>query len=421
MFKHLASEFVGMENLDYTPRSIMAIGIVEAVKALITKSSTSKETEATITHLIQKHTHMNVSFRWMSERNAYCQPEALDKNHIFWQERARLFESFDEGADYGKIADGLGGVNLANGTVSGALTKIKFKLRCGKPDKLITSTKSVNDIARRVSAVIFHELGHAFTNCIYFGRASTTNLILAELYARWRKMPKSSRYSIISSLEKSKSIQGDNSRLANTEDPDLVVVSITNNHFTTLASEVGEDIYTKRGCEALADQYAARLGFASDLALALRDIGDMGTTAQVYIYRSLRGILTFAFLWSAPVILALGLVGLVFILELLAPEAGDEYDTGERRIEVLENELKRQLALDHDSKTRNILLQSLSSIREMDAKDYTLSTFHLELLRLVMPGTRARHNNMILQKKLEDLTASELYVSKAKLEKLNED
>lgn len=414
---------VAMENLTYVGKREFAQTINETIFSLLQQKIDQRTARSTIEEVIRTSTRMKVNFVWENSANAYMRPHDLDKNHIFWQEKAKLMEQFNHSFDFGNLKEGFGHIDLAKGTVAGFLTEMEFTVGCGLPHLLITSTKNLKDIAARTTAIILHEVGHAYTTCLYMGRCSLTNYVLAEVESRWAGMPESKRYDVIKALKKN-GVDPKNDNLAKNNDAAKVSTVLLVAHFTELRNELGVDVYSKRGCEALADQYVARAGYGAELALALREVTMSANPTAIYIARVLilLSLTTNIPGFSWAMIGACAAVALV-IEATGNGEASEEYDRPERRIKVIENEMVRLLRVDLTREQKTNILHDLEMLRS-EMREYgeikPIGAFKMAtmLFRTILPGARARHNLFVLQKQLEDLTASELYVSAAKLENL---
>lgn len=420
---HYVISSVSMENLTYVGKREYAQTIEETILSLMQQKIDQRTARAKIEETIRTGTRMKVNFVWENYANAYMRPHDLDKNHVFWQEKAKLMEQFNRNFDFGKLKEGFGYIDLNKGTVAGFLTEMEFTVGCGLPHVLITSTKDQKSIAARTTAIILHEIGHAFTTCLYMGRCSLTNYVLAEVESRWADMPESKRYDVIKGLKQG-GVDPKNDNLAKSKDAAKVSTVLLAAHFTEIRNELGADVYSKRGCEALADQYAARAGYGAELALALREVTMSPNPAAAYIARTLilMGISVAVPVFAPTMVIICAASALA--LELSASgESAEEYDRPERRLKVIENELKRLLRIDLTRDQKMTILHDLEMFRT-EMQEYGevkhLAAFRMAtmLFRTILPGARARHNLFVLQKQLEDLTASELYVSAAKLENL---
>lgn len=420
-----------MENIKMDLDHPLGKGIERIIVRLINREVGQKDSAQEIENVIRKTLNLNATFGWIREANAYVEHQDLDKNHPFWHHVFKPYAGFDFG-DLGKIKLGFGEVDTVSGRVSGPLSEIRFAIRCGVPDTLIVRIKDPVQKARRVTAIILHEIGHAFTHCLYFGRTAVTNLVLMEATSRWQGADEKIRVEILEAIEKNRVIQKvDVQKLSTVKDGAIVFTALLNDHFIDMANELGCDLYSKRGCEALADQFAVRLGYGKDLALGLSEMQDLGA---VGVFMSLMGL--FRAVTIAGSIISTGgmfllspvgviITALGILAAFRAPEAGEIYDRPTRRLEVIRNELRRMLSLDLSNEDKRSTLAALQEIdiAIKDTSDYPLTRInYVNLVKFivtwVIPVTRERQRSMAFQKRLEDLMSSKLYETSARLENL---
>ena len=181
--------------------------------------------------------------------------------------------------DYGRLenVDGLrmirkakgavkGGVDTKRNTVSGVFKDVTLMIHLPMNDTLagfLTAEES--------AAIFLHELGHGFVYFEYLSRTCTTNQVLAGLS---KGLDGSDSYGnkqmLLGEIAKSVGLSSvDVNTLAATNDRrvmDTIIITALHKEY---AKETGYDIYDKTANEALADQYATRMGAGRALVTGL--------------------------------------------------------------------------------------------------------------------------------------------------------
>lgn len=161
-----------------------------------------------------------------------------------------------------KITDLLNGkIDYQSGNVSGFFSELKHEITY--------STKTLNGdlTAPMLTALHFHEVGHAWVNCVLLGESLATNIVIAEYLGQ---------YDFTATAEKkiqvgkaALKLSGVNSDLPKDADVAEITALVLKGQVDRIQRHAGTRWYDHRLTETLADQFAVRFGTAADLIRAL--------------------------------------------------------------------------------------------------------------------------------------------------------
>jgi hypothetical protein len=201
--------------------------------------------------------------------NLYVFMPDLNRNHVLHDQiRTMVYEEHDAKPFLEKKGFLSGGVNLKNGTVSGDYTKVEANVYIGIG---LLSQGSWCSIKELVAGVL-HEIGHFFSYLEMLGRFLRTNYLLDEFVSKMLKVEsKEQRTVLLSELE-------ENTKTKIAKKADIATMARTGEAYSVLVLtqaakaseyELGVNVYDVRAWEQLADNYAARHGYAKHLAIFL--------------------------------------------------------------------------------------------------------------------------------------------------------
>lgn len=295
---------------------------------------------------------------------------------------------------------------------------------------------------REMTAVILHEIGHAFTSCEYINRTVATNQVLADIAAArsGNKEEMVTAVIIKAASEQDLTAKQKDALLACTRPQDYVIVAYAVAD-EKCRSELGLSVYESTSCEQLADQYAARCGAGRDLVLALDKLmhswgsysDDSKATSiglQLTGLAISSAISSLLFATSAVSFAMLGAISAISVAFLggLATSKFlplQMYDNIPDRFARIKHQLIEQLK-DHTQSAamRAALLADIAEIEKTisyaqeHSPDRTYSYAHYVAL-LISGMYRKRFDMELLQKQLESLASNNLFVQAAKLKTLS--
>jgi hypothetical protein len=126
--------------------------------------------------------------------------------------------------------------------------------------------------ARELSAVFFHELGHVFTYYEYMYNASRTNILISEVLTNIKDKGGDVDYVFVrvGELSEGKVSKAEVEKLM--EDKSKLVVflgTLAHDRYSSFSQDIRGNLMTAANSEQLADSFASRLGYESEILLGL--------------------------------------------------------------------------------------------------------------------------------------------------------
>ena len=317
-----------------------------------------------------------------------------------------------------------GTIDLRNAKVTGIFSSLPVDIYMGFDDLKRSGLSS-----REIAAVLMHEVGHAFVGFeLTFNTLLTNQILLAAHKSLVNK--DHTQYEYV--LKTTERVLGENSgiytELKDETDSKVVTVVLMTKFNEKRRSELGTAAYDYSAYEALADNFATRMGLGRELVTGLETILRIhgapeyhrGTRITILVvqvvmnvYLSVLGII------GGPVgMLIMG--ALIFLLMTWGSSDGakgnntyDKLTIRYRRIrEQIINYLKNR---NLDQKLVKKLLQDLNVIDKVieDARDYT--SFYGVIGNIIYPSNWVLSSRKNTQRVLEELAANDLYVKVAQL------
>ena len=262
----IASEEIDFQGGGFFRELCALFTELEGVKpAAIPDQDSAMQLPAVIAH----YTGMNVKVAWGSEGPA-ASPPALTKNHVLlsrWGDHYRHHMVTNVDADR-LIAESrtrpIGRVDRKNGCVSGVFSEVESTVYL--PVTLFAKKFTAGEAA----ALTLHELGHIFAFFDLVSHALTTNQILAGLS---KKLDQSAgikdREAVLARVKSIAELEDlDVEMLARSNDRKVVELVVVSSIARELQSELGMPLFDTNSFEALADQFAVRMGAGKDLVTA---------------------------------------------------------------------------------------------------------------------------------------------------------
>lgn len=174
---------------------------------------------------------------------------------------AKRMEKLD--IDGMKIDDVLNGkVDFKNGKVSGFFSTIEHQIKYSRrtfTDKHLT--------AEELTALHFHEVGHAWVNLVFLGESLATNVILAEIVGQYdMQTTAAKKFQVGRAALKMAGVNSDVAEDATSSD---IVALVLKGQCDRMQYNAGTRWYDQRLAEVMSDQFSVRFGNGVDLAKAL--------------------------------------------------------------------------------------------------------------------------------------------------------
>ncbi len=354
-------------------------------------------------------------------------PFYSSKNHIFLpefvrgnlniREQDKLLRQFDQRQ---------GSVNLEKATVAGIFSEYEHPLYLN----LEVLIKHLNLTAGEVTAVLLHELGHAFYACYYADRTDTTNQVLASIARRLIKHNEQGDVDYVYAELTKINDEVTKDQVDKMLNGPRIIAGATwfKTIVGTVRSQMLNDTYTESAFEQRADNFAARFGYGKQLVLGLDKLSavDPGKSRSLRIFLNMSYLVSVVALASLIFgLLATGSVflGLLFVaykylfLSIYREDAQDHTYDGlkQRYLRVRQDAIDqlKQMTLDKD-KTREIL----AAIATIDAviKDTSIfKSIGTTVANFLFSGSRKASQSIEDQQLLEAMASNDLFIQSAEL------
>ncbi len=353
-------------------------------------------------------------------------PFYSNKNHIFLHEMFRgnlnikdqnkLLKEFDQKK---------GSVNLEKATVDGIFSQYDHPLYLN----FYTLIELYKMSSAEITAIILHELGHAFYACYYSDRTDRTNQILASIVRHlnntetgdieyiYREASKIS--SNIKKEEIDKMINGP--RTVASASFFKVVSEI-------VRSQTVNDTYNETAFEQRADNFASRFGYGKSLILSLEKIStgldEKSLIVRTFVHlTSTVSTLILCFLLGVSILAAnfLGIIIFGFyttILFTLSREDIRDYtydDLKIRYLRVRQDIIDQLKEIKDDKEVVKQMLDNIYTIDEAVKSTTVVRTFPAIVSNFIFSGARQAVKSIHEQQFLEALASNDLFVKSAEL------
>lgn len=291
--------------------------------------------------------------------------------------------------------------------------------------------RSLKLTSREIAAILAHEIGHCFVAYELAFRTTRTNQILASIARSSAGGDKGKFKYVLKASEEEMGLKtGVLDEVFETNDPQSALV-VTLNAVEKAASTksiMGNATYDITTFEALADNYASRLGLGRDLVTGLEKLIKVwGGTEYSFLVRFLitvNDICVINYL-IIGVVVALtsgvggaiigGMLAAFMLVNIYSRGDGREYNNVYDKLPIRFKRIKeQQIAYLKQQKLPNAeIKKTLETIEMIDQKISEISTYNgilAPIMNLIDPASRATIKARDIQQKLESLAANDLYV-----------
>ena len=436
MIKNAALESIQFQKTDLFNGITQCISKTRDKGAVNDKDFYSGDLIKELSDVIFKYTGFNFKFEDCDFGPATYLPRL--NQHIFDDaETLELFKEYIEDYDLHKDATKVlkaldvdmmeGGVSLKNSKVTGFFTKLECTMFL--PRDYLLDTTFTNE---ELSAIVLHELGHVFTTCEYLDRSVKTNQALSVML---KVMDKSSNYEekkVIFTKAKEKISLDDDAfkTIIDSKDKNLVTLVVLNQQVEACKSELGASVYDVTSCEYLADQFAARHGAGRHLVTSLDKLFSRGMPVSSPIYMSMA-------VMSAGVVATMLLVGgvaglvasipVVLLLTVTGIDTASKMDVGY----ISDNEFTRLSRIKHQmvqrlkdtsisKEEKKVIVNYLEEVEPIIKKYAGQNDVKLRNRIAFFFSKKHKYDFefMRLQKDLEEMGNSDLFIMSEKLKQL---
>ena len=403
--------------------------IVKLIEKIM-KCKNGKEADASpeaaeLRKTFEKQTNLKLNIKFNTEYPPCMMPIHINPNTILGDDIFKSYYTKDANKIMKELEEGTKSyIDLKNAKVGGIFSTIDTQIYMG-----FKNLKSYGINAREITAVLMHEVGHAFVAYELAFNTIQTNQILLSLHkSLLDNDQKLFEYTLKMTERKIGAESAVYTELKDVKDSKVVTTVVMAKMMERRKSELGTAAYDKSTYEALADNYATRMGLGRDLVTGLEKITKMyggpeysGSTRFLLNLSQLGAISYFMILGfvASPV---LGLIfggGLTLLISWL-DSVGNEYTHVYDKLKVRFKRIREQIVgrLKNKQIPADVVKRALEDLAVIDkaineAGDFT--TLMGLLGNIIYPGNWFLGSRINAQRKIEELAANDLFVKAAQL------
>lgn len=393
--------------------------LTKILEKLKRKEYNDSEACAKLNECIKRYTNLTMATRIDREipwANAGVQTAEFDQAHIFWEQWAQEYEEFT-GRMKRPLNGATGYIDTVNGRVNGVFAEYVNKLT-------ITGGLVAELSPEQAAAVILHEVGHTYTFYYYLGHVAISNLIITQavrsalnvkdIAVREKIIKQASDYLNLGEYDFiDEGDIGVGPEYSNELKSETLMLNV---YRVRHKSATGTDVYDIRSCEQLADQFATRHGAGYALATATDKFGGRngkGPVSRVSIWLS-RVMITLLMIFTG--LASFGIIPLSILLGIIGLSHEKVYDDTEYRIRLIrQNMIDRLKNLTMTKEERETLIKQIDKVLIVERNNKDTSPVSRAIAYALSKARTKEMNTEKMQKYLEDMVFSRLYVTHAKL------
>lgn len=286
--------------------------------------------------------------------------------------------------------------------------------------------ETLNLSARELTAILLHEVGHAYTHIEYSYRTVNQTMVLVDtIRDTIIKNNGSIKKALVLGYEKAF-----DEKLVTKSNTEIEAMIAISNKYLNSTRYISRQYHSYTDSEQLADQFASKFGLQLDLVSGLNKLtayhnnplvklGDI--TLSLLPAAIIFGIASLSFLFGAG-ILVIGIITvylfetIIEIFDSLTTAGGTRrastYDDSKRRVIRIKNELVRSIRLSNvDKATMGVLISNVEEINLLlnkipDDKVSVIDSFFRKLFSVSDDAI----NSKLLEQMIEDVAENELHV-----------
>ena len=435
----LASEMINYQDRSFGNKLVYAfqqahnivndepnISPTELLKTVKEKSSI--RLDEYLENLIKERTNLSIHVNLYSGIPGAIMVFPFNRNNVLLKERVRdSYYLRNEKKILLESIGAKGSVDLEKGSVSGIFETYVHTLYLDL--KLLFKTYRLT--AEEVSAIVMHEIGHAFTYYEYSNRLASTNQLLAQLSndmhngdindeKKTYTFKEIGRYLKLSDKEVSE--------LYNNSDNLILGSNIFKLYIKEIKSLRKNVKYDETSSESLADNFAVRQGFAKPLITGLDKFYSYSHYKNDFVYATVLAtefVFTFmiypALITAALInVPALGtFYALLYIATFILSDLSFKdmtYDDLKQRYNRIRLALVSALKNEDLDKTQVMdIIDGLDEINDIINETKDFMTIKERIMRLISPSSRGIAKDMERQQMIEELGSNELFVHSSRL------
>lgn len=415
MLNHLLGDLT-TEFFKFQPNSTFGDELAAEIEILadVNRLTTAKLADSKIASIIKKHLNLTINLGLYKRLNASVNVPMLAPNSVEFSNIERYFLDTTTHAKKlfksTKVIDGC--VNTDTGWVSGHFADIEIDVFLGAPlfNASVTTSK-------RLAAILLHELGHIVNGFLYVQRLSRTSYTMQTYLEDMAACPTSEKRILIA--EKAEADLGreivDKTLLENAKSSQSIALLIIDREFNADDGELGKgaENASSTTSERFADRFVAVHNYETYLAEGLVDIykyyGEKYGSNVTLRYDNFIAAVILTAIWPAGVFALVA--GFFFVKEYAIGEG--VYDSPNRRFELMRRSIVEKMKAGGYSD--EALLECFDKMIDLQTSTVDTTDIFSMIFSVTSPGVRKSYRKVMLQRLLEDLSASELRVAAARL------
>lgn len=397
------------------------------------KTADSSDAAKKLTKLVRDATGMKVDIIFDTEYPPCTLPYHINPDTILGHSTLKDFyvEESKATLDRLKKIKQSSSIDLKNGKVTGIFSEINVPIWMS-----YMQLKQMRLNARECAAITAHEIGHCFVAYELAFRTSKTNQILSAIAKAHASGDKGEYKYVLKTTEDVFDLKTgvlDEALEAKNAETAMIVTLGRINKKDREASIMGNSTYDITTFEALADNYATRLGLGKDLLIGLEKIykayGSTEYSGTARVLATVMDIISTTAIIGA----ALGAIGgspisaafLGFYLFLQWVQLdGRDHNNVYDKLSIRYKRVKEQIIAyikdkNLPAKEARKALESIAHIEKMIQEVSEYKGFIVPILNMIDPASRAVISAREIQQNLETVAANDLYVKATQIRTLD--
>ena len=419
---------IGTEAIDFQS-SVVADQITKMFEDILKckggKEADASEAHKTLVTFMEKETGLKIDLKFNTPYPPCMMPIHVNPSSILGDSDFKDYYTKDANKVIKKLEDNEKTfVDLKNGKVGGAFSVVPSQIYMG-----FRQLKDMKLTAREVAAVFMHEVGHAFVAYeLAFNTIQTNQILLALHKSLVANDQKLFEYSLKLTEKKLGPNSGVYNELKEETDTAVVTTVVMAKIQEKRVSELGTAAYDKTTYEALADNFATRMGLGRELVTSLEKIHRLYGSPEYsgetrFIYNMIQiTVATYSMLLGAvlgSVLLMIAGAPLFFLITWAVSD-GAEYQNVYDKLKIRYKRVREQLISRLKVKSlapelvKNILedLKVLDKIIEQTGE---FSSILNVVGNIIYPSNWVLSSRKNAQRLLEELASNDLFIKAAQL------
>ena len=419
---------IGTEAIDFQS-SVVADQITKMFEDILKckggKEADASEAHKTLVTFMEKETGLKIDLKFNTPYPPCMMPIHVNPSSILGDSDFKDYYTKDANKVIKKLEDNEKTfVDLKNAKVGGAFSTVPSKIYMG-----FRQLKDMKLTAREVAAVFMHEVGHAFVAYeLAFNTIQTNQILLALHKSLVANDQKLFEYSLKLTEKRLGPTSGVYNELKEETDTTVVTTVVMAKIQEKRVSELGTAAYDKTTYEALADNFATRMGLGRELVTSLEKINRLYGSPEYsgetrFMYNMIQiTVATYLMLIGALVGSVLIIISgaPMFFLITWAVSDGAEYQNVYDKLKIRYKRVREQLIsrLKVKSLAPELVKNILEDLKVLDKIIDQAGEFSSILNvvgNIIYPSNWVLSSRKNAQRLLEELASNDLFIKAAQL------